>query len=73
MAEPIAEDEDHKAADCGKTEIERAQREKHPSPPQADHMARPKTDHTQAEIQEQSPEASAAQDVIARAVRQCDQ
>ena len=73
MAEPIAEDQNNDAANGRKTEIERSQREKDPSAPQAKNVTCCKTDHTESQIQEQSPYTSAAYQMIERAIGQCDQ
>ena len=67
-AQPIATDKKDKAADGGKPQIDRAQRDNEPPLPQADQVTNTKADDAQGKANDQTPKASVADEVIECAI-----
>ena len=69
-AEPIANEQEQEASQGRKTHVERTQGKKCPAAPDANEMPHYKSWDAQTKVQDQSPKASAAHQMIQRAVKQ---
>jgi hypothetical protein len=72
-AQPIAQYQDHDTSQGRKPQVQRAQRKKRPPTPNANEMTHNEPGDAQTKIQEQSPKTSVAQQMIQRAIKQCNE
>ena len=69
-AQPVTKYQNRDTSKGGEAKIQRTQRNEGPTSPETDQMTHPKTEDAQAKKQDQSPETSAAYQMIDRAVKQ---